>query len=75
MENTRSADFCADQIAVITNFGVITNVVMKRFHCICLSASTVDNIQATFKLEITCISYPWYNDLKATVITNTSPVL
>ena len=33
-KNTRSADFCADQIEVITNFAVITNVVIKRVHCI-----------------------------------------
>ena len=26
--------FCADQIDVITNFAVITNVVLKRVHCI-----------------------------------------
>ena len=26
--------FCADQIEVITNFAVITNVVTKRVHCI-----------------------------------------
>ena len=31
--NTRSADFCADQIDVITNFAVITNVIIKRVHC------------------------------------------
>ena len=30
----KSADFCADQIDVITNFTVITNVVIKRVHCI-----------------------------------------
>ena len=29
---TRSADFCADRIDVITNFAVITNVVIKRVH-------------------------------------------
>ena len=34
MKNTRYADVCADQIDVITNFAVITNVVIKRFHCI-----------------------------------------
>ena len=33
MKNTRSADFCADQIDVITNFAVIKNVVIKRVHC------------------------------------------
>ena len=33
-KNARSADFCADQIDVITNFAVITNVVIKRVHCI-----------------------------------------
>ena len=32
-KNTRSADFCADRIEVITNFAVITNVVIKRVHC------------------------------------------
>ena len=32
-KNTRSADFCSDQIDVITNFGVITNVAIKRVHC------------------------------------------
>ena len=26
--------FCADQIDVVTNFAVITNVVIKRVHCI-----------------------------------------
>ena len=35
-KNTRSADFCADQIDVITNFAVIMNVVIKRVHCIFL---------------------------------------
>ena len=34
MKNTRSADFCADRIDVIMNFDVITNVVIKRAHCI-----------------------------------------
>ena len=29
--NTRSADSSADRIDVITNFAVITNVVIKRF--------------------------------------------
>ena len=32
-KNTRSADFCADRIDVITDFVVITNVVIKRVHC------------------------------------------
>ena len=36
MKNTRYADFCANQIDVITNFAVITYVVIKRFHCIML---------------------------------------
>ena len=31
---TRSADLCADRIDVITNFAVISNVVIKRVHCI-----------------------------------------
>ena len=26
--------FCADQIDIITNFAVITNVFIKRVHCI-----------------------------------------
>ena len=30
----RSADFCADRIDDITNFAVMTNVVIKRVHCI-----------------------------------------
>ena len=30
-KNTRSGDFCVDHI---TNFAVITNVVIKRVHCI-----------------------------------------
>ena len=34
MKNTRSADFCGDQIDVIMNIAVITNVVIKRVHCI-----------------------------------------
>ena len=32
-KNTRSADFCADRIDVMTNFAVITNAVIKRVHC------------------------------------------
>ena len=28
----KSADFCADEIDVITNFAVITNVVIKMVH-------------------------------------------
>ena len=36
-KNTRSADFCADQIDVITNLAVITNVIIKRVHCISTS--------------------------------------
>ena len=34
MKNTRSADFCADQIDFITKFAIITNGVIKRVHCI-----------------------------------------
>ena len=34
MKNTRSVDFCAGQIDFITNFAVITNVVIKTVHCI-----------------------------------------
>ena len=32
MKKKRSADFCADQIDVITNFAVIMNVIIKRVH-------------------------------------------
>ena len=32
--STQSADVCADQIVVITNFAVITNIVIKRVNCI-----------------------------------------
>ena len=32
-KKTRSADVWADRIDVITNFAVITNVVIKRDHC------------------------------------------
>ena len=35
-KNTQSADFCADQIDVITIFAVIKNVIIKRVHCIAL---------------------------------------
>ena len=31
MKNTRSVYFCADRIAVITNFADITNVVLNGF--------------------------------------------
>ena len=34
MNKYRSAYFCALQIDVIPNFAVITNVVIKRVHCI-----------------------------------------
>ena len=34
MKNIRSANSSADQIGVITNFTVITNVFIKRFHYI-----------------------------------------
>ena len=33
IKNIRSANFCADQIDIITNFVAITNVVIKRVHC------------------------------------------
>ena len=33
IKNTRSSDFYADQIAVITHFAIITNVVIMRVHC------------------------------------------
>ena len=39
MKNTRSADFCSDQTGIITIFSVITNVVIKRVHCISLQLS------------------------------------
>ena len=34
MKNTRSADVYADPIDVTENFDVLTNVVIKRVHCI-----------------------------------------
>ena len=34
MKYTRSADFCAGRIDVITNSTFITNAVIKRVHCI-----------------------------------------
>ena len=46
MKNTRSADFCADQIDVITNFAIITNFVIKRVHYIRLSQVTVAEVFA-----------------------------
>ena len=39
MKKRRSADFCADQIDAITNFAVITNVFIKRVHCIKVHSS------------------------------------
>ena len=36
MKYARSADFCADRIDVITNFAVITNVVIRRLHLVCM---------------------------------------
>ena len=33
IKNTQSADLCADRIDIITNFAVVTNVVIKRVHC------------------------------------------
>ena len=42
IKNTRSADFSADRIDVITIFAVITNVVIKRVHCINFSAKNKD---------------------------------
>ena len=45
IKNTRFAVFCADRIDVITNFAVITNVIIKRVHCICkICMNTFDNI-------------------------------
>ena len=34
MKKYMFADFCADKIDVITNFAVITNVVIKAVHCV-----------------------------------------
>ena len=34
-KNTGSADLYADQIDVIANYAVTTNVVINRVHCIC----------------------------------------
>ena len=35
-KNTRSADFCRYRIDIITNFAVITNVVIKMVRCTCI---------------------------------------
>ena len=60
MKNTRSADFCADRIDVITNFAVITNVVIKRVHCITstkiLNIIQLHKYNATFLIMIALIS-------------------
>ena len=50
MKNTRSADFCSDQTDIITIFSVITNVVIKRVHCIILQLSM-------FPILISKVSY------------------
>ena len=41
----RSADFCADQIDVITNFAAITNVVVKRV----MSSVRIDDVSGHMK--------------------------
>ena len=46
MKNTRSADFCADQIGVIANFAVIMNVVIIRVHCIIFSCQLLAKVCA-----------------------------
>ena len=33
---TSAVFFCADRIDVITNFDVITNIIIKRVHCTCI---------------------------------------
>ena len=33
MKNKRPANFCADRTDVMTNFAVLTNVVIERVHC------------------------------------------
>ena len=38
---TRSADFYAEGIDVITDFAVITNVIIKTVHCIVLFKDTL----------------------------------
>ena len=49
MKKLRSPDFCADQIDVITNFAVITKVVIKRVHfrwtnCVELEGDYVETV-------------------------------
>ena len=41
MKNTGSADFCADQIDVITNFAAITNAVIKRVYCMKIGSNQI----------------------------------
>ena len=49
MKNTRSDDFCMDQIDVITNFAVIKNVIIKRVHCISISSADISKCSASCK--------------------------
>ena len=43
MKKTRSADFCADQIDVITNFPVITNAAVCSLYKLCSIYSNQGN--------------------------------
>ena len=59
MKNTQTPDFCADQIDVTTNFAIITNVVIKRVHCIAYSFIVLSNQNSLFVLMClrACISH------------------
>ena len=52
MKNTRSADFYADRIDVRTNFAVITNVVIKRFHCSNFCTNIFSNLRYVMCLPV-----------------------
>ena len=51
-KNTRSAELCADQIDVMTNFAVITNVVIKRVHCIPITDMFIQPITGVVVMQL-----------------------
>ena len=65
MKNTRTADFCADRIDVITNLAVITNAVVKRVHCYlqyvfcCLLATGGLNLNLRVAIIIITVELQW----------------
>ena len=63
MKTTRSADFCADQIDVIANFAVITNVVIKRAHCTCFPI-LVGYMRLNLTKVVVVLKSIWYGVLQ-----------